>query len=220
MRPNAARVLLALLALVGLTACGTSAAASPPANGKSASIAVSLNVVPTIRSVTVSPDKAKFGDCSGGQASLNTASTPSALGYPNGQCWLGRPGTGFPITITNSGIASYIYVSGSNAVPSDSGNQWGLCNVGSNPAVACSSDNGSLPGQNQYVLRNFAASGRLNTTGLTGTPTCDKMFGPTGSCWTINGESQQEGVQLIGPSIMDDLSTSWTVTITWTPVPK
>ena len=219
MRPNALRGVLALAALIGLAGCGT-AAASPPSNGRAASIAVSLKVVPTIRSVTVSPAKASFADCRGGLASLNTASTPGALGYPNGQCWLGKPGTTFPITITNSGIASYIYVNGSNAVPSDGGNQWGLCNPGDHATVACSSGKGNLPGQNQYVVANFSPNRGLVSAGLTNTPTCDTGFGLGNSCWTTYGQSQREGLDLTGPSIMDDSSTSWTVTITWTPVPK
>jgi hypothetical protein len=219
LRRNALRGALALPALIGLAGCGT-ASASPPSAGHAASIAVSLHVVPTIRSVTVSPATGKFADCRGGTASLNTASTPTALGYPNGRCWLGRPGTAFPITITNTGITSYIYVNGSNAVPSDSGNQWSLCNPGDNATVACTSEKGILPGQDQYVAANFSPSRGPTAAGLTNTPACDTGFGPGDSCWTTYGQSQREGIGLTGPSISDDSSTSWTVTITWTPVPK
>jgi hypothetical protein len=220
MRYNAVRAFLALAGLIGLAACGTgSASASPPSNGHSASIAVSLKVVPTIRSVTVSPTKDTFGNCKGGDSSLNTAATSAALGYPNARCWLGKPGSAFPITITNSGIASYIYVSGSNAVPSDGGTQWSLCNPGANAAVACTSDSGLFPGKDQYVVRNFSPDRGLNSAGLTDTPACDTGFGSANTCWTTNGQSQQEGLQLTGPSVMDDSSTAWTVTITWLPVP-
>jgi hypothetical protein len=219
MRRNLPRALLAISALIGLAGCGA-VSASPQATGHGASIAVSLKVVPTIRSVTVSPATARFGNCHGGLGSLNTASTPGALGYPNGHCWLGKPANSFPITITNSGIASYIYVSGSNAVPSDGGTQWSLCTPGAHPVVTCTSSNGTLPGEDQYTVANFAAGNGPSQAGLTDTPACDTKFGPGGSCWTTNGESQQEGIELTGPSAIDDSSTSWSVTITWTPVPK
>jgi hypothetical protein len=220
MRHDALRAILAIGALTGLAACGTAAAQSPPAPGPAASIPVKLKVVPTVRSVTISPAKAKFGDCQGGWASRNTASTPAALGYPNGYCWLGKPMTSFPVTITNSGIAADIYVSGSDAVPADGGAQWSLCNLGAHPAVACTSRGGLSPGKDQYVVQNFAPNRGLNSTGLTNTPTCDVNFGPGDSCWTTSGQSQREGFELTGPAVIDDSSTSWTVTIIWTPVPK
>jgi hypothetical protein len=222
MRRNALRALLAisaLIALIGLAGCGA-VGASPQATGRGASIAVSLKVVPTIRSVTVSPATARFGNCIGGSAGLNTGSTPGALGYPNGHCWLGKQGSSFPITVTNSGIASYIDVSGSNAVPSDGGTQWSLCNRGAHPVVTCTSSNGTAPGIDQYTVVNFAPGSGPSLAGLTDTPACDTKFGPGGSCWTTNGESQQEGIELTGPATPDDSSTSWTVTITWMPVPK
>lgn len=214
---------LALLAVSGLVACG-SVGASSPAAGEGVSIAVSLKVVPTVRSVTVSPSTAKFGDCLYGSVPQYTHSTATALGYPNGQCSLGQPPTNssagiFPITITNTGISSYIDVSGSNAVPSDNGSQWSLCNTGSNAAVTCSTDSGKNPGMNQYLLQNFAANGTWNHAGLTNTPVCDAGFGSPGHCWTLHGQFQNEGASLIGPSWSDDASTAWTVTITWTPVP-
>ena len=219
MRRTALLAFLAAGALLGLTACG-SASAPPAGAGKGASIAVSLKVVPTIRSVTISPAKAKFGDCHGGYAYLNTASTSGALGYPNGHCWLGSPKTSFPITITNTGIASYMYVNGANAVPSDGLTEWSLCNPGSKPAVACTSNSGMSPGKNQYVVQNFSPNRKLNYAGLTNTVACDPEFGLTSGCWSTYGQSQREGLLLIGPAEIDDTSTSWTVTITWTPVPK
>ncbi len=220
MRRNALLAFVAASALVvGLAACG-SVSAAPAGAGQGASIAVSLKVVPTIRSVTITPAKAKFGGCTGGNPNLNTASTPGQLGYPNGHCWLGKPKVSFPITITNTGIASYMYVHGANAVPADSGTEWSLCNPGSKPTVACTSNNGMSPGQNQYVVQNFAPNRELNPAGLTNALACDPEFGLTGGCWSTYGQSQREGLLLTGPAEIDDTSTSWTVTITWTPVPK
>src|SRR5208282_4932851 len=107
-------------------------APSTPAGspGGSSSITISLKTVPTLVSVLVSPGTAKFENCTGGATSSNTASTSDALGFPNGQCWLGKSGSGgsYPITITNTGVAATIDVSSGNAVPSGGGTQWGLCN--------------------------------------------------------------------------------------------
>ena len=209
---------IALAGAAGLAACGTSS--SPPAGtpGKGSSIAIGLKVVPTIVSVTVSPSSARFGGCTGGNPSVDTASTGGALGFPNGRCWLGAPGShgSFPITITNTGVAATIDVSGAPAAPSDGGAQWGLCNLGPSPAVTCSGSGGKMPGKNQYLVQNFAGSS-VNTSGLTDSMTCDTEFA-AGSCSAVQGVSQQEGVVLTGPTTSDDQSTSWTVTITWTAV--
>jgi hypothetical protein len=202
--------------LVGLAGCGYS---SPPAGaGTSASINLSLTTVPTVRSVTVSPAKASFGTCSGGKAFNNTQSTARKLGYPNGRCWVGAPNGSFPITVTNTGIASDIDVNGASAVPSDNGDQWSLCNIGSNPAVTCSGRNNNWPGTDQYLVQNFGPF-RLNGSGLTDEPRCDHEFEPDGRCFAQQGSAQTEGIELTGPYETSDSSTSWTVTITWTPVP-
>ena len=225
MSRNAWLAILGILALLGLAACGS---LNPPASGPSAptaghsvGIAMSLRTVPTIRSITVSPRKSKFSNCAGGQALNNTKSTSDALGFPNGICYAGTPGSVFPITITNTGIAAAIYVSGSNAIPSDGGTSWALCNLGANPVVGCSGLHGKTPGTNQYAVQNFAPSEHLNTAGLTATPTCDAQFGGLGQghCVVGNGRSQIEGLRLIGPWSTDDSSTKWTVTVTWIPVP-
>jgi hypothetical protein len=213
------RLVLALVAAAGLAACATSSQGTPAGTpGKGSSIAISLKVVPTIVSVTVSPSSAAFAGCAGGNASVNTASTSAALGFPNGHCSLGTPGShgSFPITITNAGVAANVDVNGGNAVPSDKGTEWGLCNFGTNPAAKCSADDGKLPGNNQYVVQNFAA-GSMNPTGLTGTMTCDTQFA-AGGCSAVQGDAQAEGILVTGPASSSDQSTAWTVTITWTAV--
>jgi hypothetical protein len=213
------RAVLALVTIAALGACGQPQSAAAP--GAGASITISLKVVPTVRSVTVSPGTATFGSCGGGSASLNTQSTSSALGYPNGYCWVGSPGSGgrFPVTVTNTGIASYIEVSSGNAAPSDNGRQWSLCNLGSNPAVSCTGSSG-LPAMDQYVLQSFASNGKQNADGLTGSPSCDADFGTAHQCWTVQGDNAAEGFRLIGPEAPDDSSTSWTVRITWEASPN
>ena len=210
---------VAVLASAGLAACSTAATSSSPGTpGGSSSISISLKTVPTLVAVTVSPSSASFGACSGGNGSVNTASTSAALGFPNGQCWLGKAGSGgnYPITITNTGVAARIFVNGANAVPSDGGAQWGLCNLGSSPAVSCANGSGKLPGNNQYLLQNFAAGGE-NTAGLGNNSVCDPEFA-AGTCAAVTGDAQQEGIKITGPELSSDTATSWTVTIKWTAV--
>jgi hypothetical protein len=212
---RARRWALPLLA-IGLAGCGYTA--PPTGAGQSASVNLSLTTVPTIRSVTVSPASASFGACSGGTALANTQSTPTKLGFPNGRCWVGSLGAAFPITITNTGIASYVDVNGVSAVPSDDGTGWNLCNVGDNPAVTCTGRNSNWPGMDQYLVQNFGPD-RENGSGLTDNPQCDNEFDSDGRCWAMQGASQTEGIELTGPNQSSDNSTKWTVTITWTPVP-
>lgn len=219
LRRGRAPAAVAILATAGLAACSTTPTSSAPGTpGGSSSISISLKTVPTLVSVTVSPSTARFGGCSGGNRSVNTASTSGALGFPNGQCWLGKAGSGgsYPITITNTGVAAKIFVNGGNAVPSDGGTQWGLCNLGSSPAVGCANGSGKMPGNNQYLLQNFAA-GSDNTAGLTNNSVCDPEFS-AGSCQAVTGDAQQEGIEITGPELSSDTATSWTVTIKWTAV--
>ena len=216
-RRSGLRTVVALAAVAGLAACASPPPTTAGVPGKGSSIAISLSVVPTLVSVTVSPSSASFANCSGGNANVNTASTPSSLGFPNGQCWLGTPGPNgsTPITITNTGVAAQVDVKGDNAVPSDGGTQWGLCNLGTSPAVTCSGGGGS-PGTNQYVAQNFT-SGLINPAGLTNSMKCDALFS-AGQCLAAQGDSQTEGIKLTGPASTSDHSTSWTVAIMWTAV--
>jgi hypothetical protein len=203
-----------------LTACGSTP--SPQGAGTAASLNLAVRTVPTIRSVTVSPGNAQIGDCKGGLASKNTKSTTKELGFPDGRCWFGKPGPNgiFPITITNTGIASNIYVSGSGATPADNGTGWALCNIGTDPSVVCSGRFHLVPGTDQYLLRNFSPLDKPDYGGLTDNPVCDHVFGVSHSCLAIEGTSQTEGIELIGPASSSDNSTHWTVTITWMPVPQ
>lgn len=209
-----------VLMVTGLAACGSRSA--PPGAGTAASINLSLTTVPTIRSVTVSPANAQIGDCSGGLPSNDTESNAKQLGFPDGRCWFGTPGsTGiFPITIRNTGIASDIYVSGSSATPADNGNGWRLCNIGRDPAVECSGRLHLVPGIDQYLLRNFSPVDKPDYGGLSDNPSCDHVFGPSHRCLATEGTYQKEGIELIGPESSSDNSTQWTVTITWMPVPQ
>lgn len=211
------RVLLVPLLLTALAGCGTAAAAQQAA-GRSGSISLSLTTVPTIRSVTISPGQASFTHCTGGDGGANTRSTSRKLGFPNGSCWVGSSVFGsYPITVQNTGIGSNILISGSSADPADGGDSWNLCNAGGAGAVSCAG-HGSEPGPDQYKVLNFSSWGTWHR-GISGTPRCDQVFGPGGSCWAVQGMVVTEGLELIGPQWSSDTSTNWTVTITWTPVP-
>jgi hypothetical protein len=204
------------LLLTVVTGCGT-VVGPPLATGQSANLNLSLTTVPTVRSVTISPGQATFTHCSNGDAALDTKSTATELGFPNGVCWVGSVTLQkFPITITNTGIASDIYVSGSTADPADLGTAWSLCTR--RGSARCNGPS-HRPGTDQYQVENFSAFGSL-TTGVTSDPRCDQRFGPQGSCWAVQGMWQREGIELIGPDTSSDTSTKWTVTITWTPVPS
>jgi len=221
-RPNRALAVLLAVLPMAAAACGVSAAPAQ-SSGQGTNLSLTLNTVKTIRSVTITPDKATFGKCSGGSPGNNTGSQAGALGFPNGQCLVGSLGQGasYPITIRNSGIASYMDVNGSSASPSDGDSQWNLCNRGRNPAVSCNRRSGNyhMPGANQYLLQNFSGNG-VNSSGLTDNPVCDHEFGPGGQCWAMQNAATREGFELIGPYFSTDTSTKWTVTITWTPIPR
>jgi hypothetical protein len=207
--------------LVTLAGCGITTAGPPAGAGRAANANLTLRTVPTIRSVTVTVMRgmATFTNCTGGAARYNTPSHGDELGYPNGRCWIGSQGGAiFPITITNNGIASHVDVSGTASVPSDGGQGWNLCNIGSHPTVVCSDASNTLPGIDQYLVQNFGPYGK-NTAGITDIPQCDIEFVQGGHCWVHEGTAQIEGIELTGPQQASDSSTKWTITITWTPVP-
>ena len=217
MARNARLPLLVPLLLAAVAGCGTGAAPEQAA-GQSGSLSVSLTTVPTIRSVTISPGRASFAHCTGGDGGANTRSTSGRLGFPNGRCWVGSNVSGsYPITVENTGIGSNIDVSGSSADPLDGGDSWILCSTGGHGAVSCTGD-ANKPGPDQYQVLNFSTWGSRNG-GISGIPRCDRVFGPGGSCWAVQGRVVTEGLELIGPQWSSDTSTKWTVTITWTPVP-
>jgi hypothetical protein len=188
----------------------------PPTFSGSGSVNAHLSVVPTIRSVTVSPGSVTFGNCAGGTG--DTSSTVTQLGYPNGTCSVGTSGDNgsFPITIKYTGLPGQVYINGSSASPADNGTSWSLCTAGGQPA--CTGGQGE-PGRDQYTVKTFAGQ-VANPAVLTGTMVCDSEFDPGGGCTATPAEfksqTQTEGLQLTGPSTYDDDSTSWSLTVTWT----
>lgn len=208
----------AALVLAAVAGCGTVPTA-PAGSVGSGSITLKLHTVKTTRNVSVGPAAGAFGTCTGGLKKYNTPSKTGQLGYPNGRCEFPAPKAAL-IKITNTGIAGHIEVNGNPAVPSDpNGQQWALCNVGSQPPVACTGTGRSRPGKDQYLLQNFGPGG-LNRAGLTGTPQCDREFRASHSCWVMQGAASFEGLDLTGPAeATDHLATTWTVVVTWTAAP-
>jgi hypothetical protein len=224
---NAVLIIAALVVVLFLFSRHSSPATSEQAQtqGGSGTTTGHLSVVPTIRSVTVSPDTVTFGDCTGGSGDTNSVGT--SLGYPNGSCSVGLVGVNqsFPITVTYNGIPGKVFVSGSSAVPADNGASWKLCSPNSSSgsgSVNCAGDNG-LPGEDQYMVMNFA-HGVEDADVLSTTASCDMEFDAVaaGGCSAIppelQNQVQHEGLLLTGPETWDDHSTSWTMTVTWTAV--
>jgi hypothetical protein len=220
-------LIVVVIALIGLFAFARHSPATatggqdppgqdPPTFSGSGSVNAHLSVVPTIRSVTVSPGSVSFGNCTGGAG--DTSSTGTQMGYPNGTCSVGTsgPNGSFPVTIKYTGLPGRVYVEGSNASPSDNGTSWSLCIPGGQPA--CTGGQGK-PGPDQYTVETFAGQ-VASPAVMTGTLVCDGEFDPGGGCTAspaeFKSQSQSEGVQLTGPSTWDDHSTAWSLTITWT----
>ncbi len=184
--------LLLPIVMIGVASCGISAA--PQGAGTSGSISLSLTTVPTVRSITVSPATAAFSECEGGKSSQDTKSTLGKLGFPNGQCSVGLTNPAvYPITITNTGIASYVYVNGTSASPADDGSQWALCNIGDHPAVACRSNDKRLPGADLVPGAELPVPFGESRSGITGTPACDEEFDPSDGCWAVEGSIADRG---------------------------
>jgi hypothetical protein len=202
-------LIVAILAIGGIGVVNR----SKPDTNPSSSTTATLNVIPSTRSITVSPGDVTFDHCSGGNS--DNPSTATQLGYPNATCSVGRVKAhrALPITIDNTGIKAKIEVSASNAMPSDNGTQWRLC--GPPGRLACTSD--SLPGVNQFEAWIIAKG--VPRAGLTADPVCDSDFSASTGCMAARGQSGNEGIDLRGPESFSDPSTSWTITITWTAAP-
>jgi hypothetical protein len=209
-----------LVALFGFARHSSSPPAStsgqdPPAFGGSGSVTAHLKVVPTIRSVTVSPDSVDFHNCT--QGAGDTASSGDQMGYPNGICLVGNTGSDgqFPVTVTYTGLAGNVWVSASGAAPANGGGGWSLCIPTGKPACTGGQNQ---PGTNQFAIMTFAQE-VANYQLLTGDATCDTEFAASGECTAAPDQFQSvtghEGIRLIGPTASDNNATSWSVNITW-----
>jgi hypothetical protein len=204
-RPS--RVTAIAVGVVGLVA---TVMALPASAATSGSNAATVNLVPpVVRSITVSPAMATFGNCTGG--------SPSQLAFPNGQCQVGLPSTTGGgviggITITNGTTAGHIDVNGQNATPSDMGTPWTLL-----------ANNSLTPGADQFLEATATANGAmLIPSPVAPTPSCDNSFSSSGSvasCSAMPGQSSNEALLMTGPSLSTDQNGPFTITTTWTAVP-
>ncbi len=201
-------VIAAVLAIVGIGAIRN----SKPNPNPSASTNATVNVIASMRSITVSPGSVTFKHCTGG--TNDNLSTSTKLGYPNGTCSVGLTGANgpLPITVKNTGTDATIEVSASNANPSGNGPDWQLC--GPPGKVTCGS--GSKPGENQFEA--WITAKGVPRKGLAADAKCDADFS-SGSCRALRGQAGHEGLQLLGPAGFNSTSTSYTVTVTWIAAP-
>jgi hypothetical protein len=201
---------IAVMALVGISA-------APALAASTGSGTATINIVPAVYSVTVSPATFSFGLCS----TRLGASTGSSLGFPDGYCYYGTGTSTYTtgVTITNTGAAGHIDVNGSNAVPSDAGTPWTLC---SEQGGTCTYLSGGLyyPGANQFQLGNLADPDGSNAyTIISNSPACDEAFDASVGCSAASGASQIEGLEMTGPESSTDTSSTFTTTLTWTAGP-
>jgi hypothetical protein len=209
-----------LVALLGFARHSSDPPAStsgqdPTAFGSSGSVTAHLKVVPTIRSVTVSPGSVDFHNCT--QGAGDTASSGDQMGYPNGIFLVGNTGSNgqFPVTVTYTGLAGNVWVSASGAAPANGGGGWSLCIPTGKPACTGGQNQ---PGSNQFTIMTFAQDVAYYQM-LTGDAKCDTEFAASGVCTAAPAEFQSltahEGIRLIGPTASDNSATAWSVNITW-----
>jgi hypothetical protein len=209
-----APIAISLVALGGISATPALAASSGSSTG-------TVNVAPpAVMSLTVSPSTVTFTSCIGG------SSTSTELGFPNASCVVGSTPEHAEsvngVTVTNTGVAGLVDVNGGNAVPSDNGTPWTLCNT--SPTCTGTEDQA---GANQYQLATVGwvgtgASQGININLLANAAGCDTAFDQTvsGGCNATSGQSQEEQLSLVGPESSTDTSDQFTTTVTWTAVPS
>ena len=137
-----------------------------------------LKVVPTIRSVTVSPGSVNFHNCT--QGTGDTASAGDQMGTPTGSAWWATPApTGSsPWRSPTPACAGDVWVSASGAAPDNGGGGWSLCVPTGKPACTGASNQ---PGNNQFTIMTFAQDVAYYQM-LTGDRKCDTEFSASGVC--------------------------------------
>jgi hypothetical protein len=203
------RTVTAALSALMLLAGGPSAASAD----SDAAIEATIVIDVPIRSVTVTPGQVTFAECSGPD--------PAALTIPNGTCTVGHSTGGPPlggVTVTNTGDAGHILVSGSDAIPSDLGTHWKLC--GAPQKLACSA--GAGPGLDEFGMSavGYLGGGASSSVRLSNSLACDMAFNQHPSCGAaVHDAFKVEQLRLTGPSSSSNPSTRFTTHITWTAAP-
>lgn len=178
--------------------------APPPAAAGQVTASIPV-VAPVVRSVNVSPVSVTYASCTKADGS-----TAAGVTFPNGTC--STPA----VTVTNSGVAANVHVQGADAVPTDNGTHWTLCNS----TASCSGPlqgGTSRPGTDQYAEQTASAT-FASGTDLSASPQCDKAFN-AGGCAATAGQASIETVRLVAPQSSSDPSTSFSTTLTWIAVP-
>jgi hypothetical protein len=192
-RRHVRRSELAALVLLAAGICTLPAAA---ASG-TGSVAATIHVGSSVLSLTVSPST--FDYC--------TSGTP--LTFPNGFC-----GASSPVTVTMGSVGGHIDVNGADALPSDSGTPWTLCDgTGGGPACAAP----RTPGPDQYLEGQIINLAPALNSFLYDSPECDVAFGS--ACQASAGASVAEQYAMTGPSSSTSTASSFSTTITWTALP-
>jgi hypothetical protein len=215
LRPS--RISVIAVGALGLVATLMAVPASAATSGSnSATVNLAPSAPPPVRSITVSPTTAAFGECvtSNGTAS----SSPSELPFPNGGCNVGDPtntGVVGGITITNGNTAGHIDINGQPATPADAGGTpWTIA-----PTSAAN------PGVDQFFEFGFGShflTNNNNNSDVGTAPTCDTAFnvvGTAGDCSASAGQASNEALFIEGPSSSTDQNGPFTITTTWTAVP-
>ena len=195
-RPGAALAIAVFTAVALVTSLGT---AFVPAGAATTDTVVGSLVV-AVRSVNVTPTSFAIGGCT-------LDGTPSVLQFPNDQCSAG----GF--TVTNGDAASHIDLKIGSFVPSDHGSVWRAC--GWSPASVCAGPGGA-PGHNQFTWTNGVGQVLGGTNAQ-----CEQHASPAVTPCPLTAPSAVDTDQftMVGPSQSSDLSSSFTIVMTWTAVP-
>jgi len=178
---------------------------------------VNVTVNTAVRSISVTPSSATYGDCSGGSA--------DALNFPNGECR--APSSQVvpaSITVANGPVSGHVNVTGASffGLDMDTNSQWQLCNtidngLGGNPG--CTGASG-VPGQNQAHESAVHAANTLSQIALGTAAQCDNAFvGDNSGCTASANQSEQEYLSLVGPSSTTNPTSTFSTTVTWTAVP-
>jgi hypothetical protein len=186
-------------------------ASAATSGSNSATVSIAPTAPPPVRSITVSPTTAAFGECVTSNGTSTT--TPSELPFPNGECQVGdaiSTGVVGGITITNGTVPGHIDVNGQTATPSDAGGTpWVIA-----PTSAAN------PGVDQFF--EFGLGSQNNGENIATAPTCDTAFnvvGTAGDCSASAGQASNEVLVIEGPSSSTDQNGPFTITTTWTAVP-
>ncbi len=169
----------------------------PAGAATTATVVGSLAVA--VRSVNVTPTSFTIGNCT-------LDGTPNLLQFPNDQCSAGA------FTITNGTAPAHIDEKLSLFTPTDNGQAWGPCGASGNSACAGTS---GAPGRNQFTWTSNW--GQVFGTGNQ----CDQHATPAVSPCPMTGPAAVATDQytLTGPTSATDLSSSFTITLTWSAVP-